>query len=570
MSLEQVNALYDSIYGSNGVDRSAADWYANSVSSGKMTLGQVESQLKATAAQKAKQFGGASLSTATTSASKPSASSQILPGSTASQDQIKAHIDRLNSAKTIQSGPAASSTPPATSGPYASQVQDLYKGLLGREAGQAGLDFYTGKLQSGVSLDQVRNEIFSSDEAQNYRYKYGQDRITQQGGTNPHANAAPATDAMVDQVANLYRQHLGRDPDQAGLNWWLQHAEQNGIAATADAFQHAQEVQGYRNPNLNPGQNDGAGTGWNSPAIPSDQIPGSWYDPETPRNGQYGQVDVATDPVVRQVNSEADTVQGQLNGLLQRQNPLMQRAYYRGLDMANSRGLLNSSMASEAAQAAMMDAALPIAQQDAQTYYDQGARNQATMNEFNLNERQIQHDMEMQDSELGSQMAIERLKQNSGLYAQFIQGMSDINAADMDQGAKDTAMLELWRVINSGTALATSLTNVRFEDGRMVYDEIPEGETGLLQDMSGGVTPPEVPQSNVSSQTWGDGGIYTPGFTRNTRGEVVDANGNPAPADNRPDYQKAISALNSNRIDRYDLIDGKWVKKRSTVVEQGA
>jgi len=89
----------------------------------------------------------------------------------------------------------------------------------------------------------------------------------------------------------------------------------------------------------------------------------------------------------REINPETDTVQGQLNSLLAFDSPLMQRAYYKGLDMANSRGLLNSSMAGEAAQAAMMDKALQIAGPDAEAYLKQGMVNQGYENEFNLNDR---------------------------------------------------------------------------------------------------------------------------------------------------------------------------------------
>ena len=44
----------------------------------------------------------------------------------------------------------------------------------------------------------------------------------------------------------------------------------------------------------------------------------------------------------------------------------MQRAATSGMQFANQRGLLNSSMAAGAAQGAMIDRAMPIAQQDAQ------------------------------------------------------------------------------------------------------------------------------------------------------------------------------------------------------------
>lgn len=58
-------------------------------------------------------------------------------------------------------------------------------------------------------------------------------------------------------------------------------------------------------------------------------------------------------------------VENRLAGILASDSPLMQRAQTEGMQYANSRGLLNSTMAAGAAQGAMIDRALPIAQQDA-------------------------------------------------------------------------------------------------------------------------------------------------------------------------------------------------------------
>lgn len=62
------------------------------------------------------------------------------------------------------------------------------------------------------------------------------------------------------------------------------------------------------------------------------------------------------------------TVQGQIANIIDADSPLMQRAETRAAQQANARGLLNSSMAVQAGQAALYDAALPIAQQDADTF----------------------------------------------------------------------------------------------------------------------------------------------------------------------------------------------------------
>lgn len=65
-----------------------------------------------------------------------------------------------------------------------------------------------------------------------------------------------------------------------------------------------------------------------------------------------------------------DTVQGQMKDLMSQDNSLMKQAKTQGLQQANKRGLLNSSMAVGASQDAMARNALPIAQQDAGALQD--------------------------------------------------------------------------------------------------------------------------------------------------------------------------------------------------------
>ena len=62
-----------------------------------------------------------------------------------------------------------------------------------------------------------------------------------------------------------------------------------------------------------------------------------------------------------------DSVESRVAGITSKNSPLMKAAKTRGLQQANKRGLLNSSMAVGAAQRSMLDAAVPIASADAET-----------------------------------------------------------------------------------------------------------------------------------------------------------------------------------------------------------
>ncbi len=76
---------------------------------------------------------------------------------------------------------------------------------------------------------------------------------------------------------------------------------------------------------------------------------------------------VATTPKW-EVDPKTQTVAGQLESVIAADSPLMQQARSRAQQAMNSRGLMNSSLAQSAADSAMYDTALKIAQPDANTY----------------------------------------------------------------------------------------------------------------------------------------------------------------------------------------------------------
>jgi len=85
-------------------------------------------------------------------------------------------------------------------------------------------------------------------------------------------------------------------------------------------------------------------------------------------------------PQTRQVNQPTETVQGQVTSILAKDSPLMQRARTIAAQGMAQRGLVNSSMAQGAGVAAMTDRALPMAQQDANTYSSTAAENMNAQN----------------------------------------------------------------------------------------------------------------------------------------------------------------------------------------------
>jgi hypothetical protein len=101
-----------------------------------------------------------------------------------------------------------------------------------------------------------------------------------------------------------------------------------------------------------------------------------------PVSGQVGyEARQMGDPTQWNVTDD-QTVAGQVRNLINENNPLQQQAATRAKQQMNQNGMLNSSMAIQAGQAAMYDAALPIAQADAATYGRSAAYNADEQNQF--------------------------------------------------------------------------------------------------------------------------------------------------------------------------------------------
>lgn len=85
-------------------------------------------------------------------------------------------------------------------------------------------------------------------------------------------------------------------------------------------------------------------------------------------------------PETRSVDTATQTAAGQVNSLLSKDSPLLQRARTLATQGMAQRGLVNSSMNQGAGTAAMIDKITPIAQQDANTYNSVASENMAAKN----------------------------------------------------------------------------------------------------------------------------------------------------------------------------------------------
>jgi hypothetical protein len=143
----------------------------------------------------------------------------------------------------------------------------------------------------------------------------------------------------------------------------------------------------------------------------------------TPKAASY-------DATLGAVNPATDSVSGQMDTLLSKDNPYIERARAKAAEVANSRGLLNSSMAAGAGEAAAIDAALPIASQDAGTYSQQRLANQGASNtagQFNAG-AQNQFGLQAAGGEIASRSAEQQARLQTGLIGTQTEAASRLAA----------------------------------------------------------------------------------------------------------------------------------------------
>ena len=92
----------------------------------------------------------------------------------------------------------------------------------------------------------------------------------------------------------------------------------------------------------------------------------------TPQQAQVTQAQAGTMEASPYAVADKATVAGQLKDLIAKGSPLMEEAARYAREQSNSKGLLNSSIAVESGQRAVLGAATPIAAADAATYATYG------------------------------------------------------------------------------------------------------------------------------------------------------------------------------------------------------
>lgn len=130
-----------------------------------------------------------------------------------------------------------------------------------------------------------------------------------------------------------------------------------------------------------------------------------------------------------------DRVDTEVSRITSAGGPLMQQAKTDGLATAQRRGLLNSSMAAGAAQGAVLNAALPMAQQNAAQTAQKNLSNQEYGQNRGLQEQKFGYDTQLSDQDFRQNSTLQREKfgYDTQLTDQKFRNDSSLSAQDYTQ-----------------------------------------------------------------------------------------------------------------------------------------
>jgi hypothetical protein len=126
-------------------------------------------------------------------------------------------------------------------------VADWYRTYLGREPDASGLQAYTDAINAGASTESLVSSIVNSGEGQNYiaaQTSQNAPAMNSGAGRNP-VTQEPQSGLNTEQVNQLYRRYLGREPDPSGMNTFrgMDMAQAIRTIATSQEFQNKQDTK---------------------------------------------------------------------------------------------------------------------------------------------------------------------------------------------------------------------------------------------------------------------------------------------------------------------------------------
>jgi len=322
------------------------------------------------------------------------------------------------------STPASS---PATSGPQASAAGSTHPHT------NSGQTFTAGKLSGPLKVNPADQTV---DNYGNY--------VDQYPGLTNAWNMINAYNTGGDMSA--FSNAHGMSPSEQAQYW----NDRMGGTSTKESFGQAHYGESSA---LHAGTYQGAtqvpwGTGvrryQGAPDATTTDGPGgdqpSWAGPPTgdPSDPNTYINSKPTDAFLDSVN-DPSTMQFQITEMINKNNPLFKAARTKAMQIMNQTGTANSTMAEEAVMKAIMDVVMPIAQNDANTYFQMQQSNQTATNAFKAQANDAYYNEVTTRLNNATQWALGKLSSNTQLMASVINARANIATTPMGTDSADWA-----------------------------------------------------------------------------------------------------------------------------------
>lgn len=342
-------------------------------------------------------------------------------------------------------------------------IANWYRSVYGRDPDKGGVDFWNGQLQQIGNVDDTFKAFTAGGYAHNEKY-IGTGLTAAQASVYKGPTSGDGRSALDEWSRNV----LGADglisnEDRARYQAALDAASLSGDSAASDAVykQFTNDYKGRVVRNLS--------------SVEASQLQGYTNiqapylaKPEAPTPEKYNSIQA-------HLNPETDTVEGRVNALMTSGNPLLDRASHLADQRSNERGLINSSIGTQAGQAAVLDAAMQMATPDAAAYNTQRLTNQGYDNDaakYNANEVNTikkmgySNDLTQSNMTLGNYFDMNKLDKQSQNQLTQLQHQADITHDATSYNA----------ALNAAAAFSAEVNRINSDD-KLDYSIKP----GLIQ-----------------------------------------------------------------------------------------
>lgn len=334
-------------------------------------------------------------------------------------------------------------------------VNNWYRGVLGRDADPAGLDAWNKAISGGMSnadaFDWFKTSAAKNGEKVNNNFGVGD---VYQAPTGAVMGGDSST--LTDEWAKNNGVNL--TPDQAAkLKADYAAAAAQGVGASTALYQKFLTDNNVKN-----GVDYGTASRFGAAGQGTNQNGGNGVNGGVSQLGEITPWNVTSD----------QTVQGRIQNVIGENSGLIQQARTRGMETANARGLLNSSIGQTAADSSVYNAALPIATSDASTYAKAAGYNADQTNTFakfnasannDYNLAKLNSDTQTHLAELASRdkALIQNSQVASSAYSKYADILySNSTNPKLDANARLQADQNAFNTYQQQISLSSAMTNM--------------------------------------------------------------------------------------------------------------